>query len=120
VGVGERNVSITQAEVFDQVLDAINDTAKQNTDDTFESIRRYAWAKVRSGEWTREESVEWIQQKDKEEYAASEKRIPDVPEATERVSFTDQGHQTAHGFKETDGSLTYPTPKHLTKWNEHD
>ena len=111
---------ITQAEVFDKVLDAINETPRQNTDDTFESIRRYAWAKVRSGEWTREQSSAWIEQKDAEEYAASEMRLPAALEVEERVNFPDQGHQTAHGFKETDGSLTHPEPKHLTKWNEHD
>ena len=90
--------------------------------DTFDHIRHRARKMVRDGEMTREEAIEWIAKKDDEEIADSIRRTDAmlIKEPPERTSFPDMGHQTAHGYKETDGSITPPAEKHLTEWNEHD
>ena len=41
--------------------------------------------------------------------------------AEPRVNFPDQGHPVSGGgFKESDGTISTPEPKHLTEWDEHD
>ena len=86
--------------------------------DDFTLIRRKAHRMVMSGEWTQTEASAWIERKDAELEGYSEPE--EVSEPEKRVNFPDQGHMTAHGYKETSGSITPHPEKHLTKWNENE